>query len=95
MAAEEEQSSSSADRSAHSATTTGYLWSDGSVDSDTNDYWDQSTVTVKSTKPLTSLNVVVEIIQTGGVSSTGTWSSLGDKVQVATRGATAASWTTW
>ncbi|MCL8011513.1 hypothetical protein [Streptomyces sp. AS02] len=83
---QEEQGSSSTDSSAQSATTTGYLWSDGSVESDTNDYWDQSTVTVKSTKPLTSLKVVVKIIQTGGVSSTGTWSSLGDKMQVATGG---------
>lgn len=79
---QEEQSSSSKERSTQSGTTTGYLWSDGSVDADTNDYWDQSTVTVKSTKPLTSLKVVVRIIQTGGVSSTGAWSSLGDKVTV-------------
>ncbi|KUL46917.1 hypothetical protein [Streptomyces regalis] len=83
---QEEETSSSTDRGTQSATTTGYLWSDGSVDSDTNDYWDQSTVTVKSTKPLTSLKVVVKIIQTGGVSSTGTWSSLGDKISVATGG---------
>ncbi|AZQ39363.1 hypothetical protein EJ357_42960 [Streptomyces cyaneochromogenes] len=82
----QEGQSSSTDRGTQSTTTTGYLWSDGSVDSDTNDYWDQSTVTVKSTKPLTSLKVVVKIIQTGGVSSTGTWSSLGDKMQVATGG---------
>lgn len=79
---QEEQSSSSTNQSAESATPTGYLWSDGSVDSDTNDYWDQSTVTVKSTKPLTSLKVVVRIAQTGDVSSTGAWSSLGDKVVV-------------
>ncbi|SDN53213.1 hypothetical protein SAMN04487981_105354 [Streptomyces sp. cf386] len=79
---QEDQDSSSTDRSAQSATTTGYLWSDGSVGSDTNDYWDQSTVTVKSTKPLTSLKVVVKIIQTGGVTNTGTWSSVGDKVSV-------------
>lgn len=77
---------SSTDRGTQSATTAGYLWSDAGVDSDTNDYWDQSTVTVKSTKPLTSLKVVVKIIQTGGVSSTGWWSNLGDKVSVATGG---------
>lgn len=73
--------------SGSSVTTTGYLWSDGSVDSaEDNGYWDQSVVTVKSTKPLTSLKVVVKIIQTGGVASTGMWSSLGDKVSVATGG---------
>ncbi|WP_329222787.1 hypothetical protein OG352_36500 [Streptomyces sp. NBC_01485] len=63
--------------------STGYLWSDGSVDSaDNNAYWDQSVITVKSTKSLSSLKVVVKIIQTGGVVSTGTWTSLGDQVSV-------------
>lgn len=66
---------------------TEYLWADGSVDStDDNGYWDQSVVTVKSTKALSSLKVVVKIIQTGGVASTGTWTSLGDKVTVHTGG---------
>ncbi|MPY63409.1 hypothetical protein [Streptomyces spongiae] len=66
---------------------TSFLWSDGSVDSaDDNGYWDQSTVTVKSTKSLSSLKVVVKIIQTGGVADTGTWTSLGDQVTVATGG---------
>lgn len=66
---------------------TEYLWSDGSVDSaDDNGYWDQSVVTVKSTKALSSLKVVVKIIQTGGVASTGTWTSLGDRVTVHTGG---------
>jgi hypothetical protein len=63
--------------------STSWIWNDGSIDSDSNDYWDQSTVTVKSTKPLSGLKVVVKIIQTGGVADTGTWSSLGDKVSVA------------
>ena len=65
-----------------SRSTTGFLWSDGNVDSDTNDYWDQSTVTVETTASLTSLKVVVSIAQTGGVANTGIWSSLGDKVTV-------------
>ncbi|MFF3381019.1 hypothetical protein ACFYXF_49755 [Streptomyces sp. NPDC002680] len=65
-----------------SQSTAGYLWADGSVESDSNDYWDQSTITVKSTKPLSSLKVVVRVIQTGGVSSTGAWTSLGDKVAI-------------
>jgi hypothetical protein len=80
------------DSSSRSADTTPqepaeYLWSDGSVDSaDDNGYWDQSVVTVKSTKALSSFKVVVKIIQTGGVASTGTWTSLGDKVTVHTGG---------
>ncbi|MGW1778227.1 hypothetical protein ACWCQQ_03675 [Streptomyces sp. NPDC002143] len=81
----EEQSSSPTNGNAQSGTTTSYLWSDGSVDmSEDNAYWDQSVVTVKSTKSLSSLKVVIKIIQTGGVAGTGTWSNLGDKVSVAT-----------
>ncbi|MEV0643051.1 hypothetical protein AB0I77_50785 [Streptomyces sp. NPDC050619] len=61
-----------------------YLSSDGSLDSsDDNGYWDQSIVTVKSTKALKSLKVVVKVIQTGGVADTGVWTSLDDKVSVA------------
>jgi len=64
-------------------TSTSYLWSDATVESDSNAYWDQSRVTVQTTKTLKSLKVVVKITQTGGVASTGTWSNLGDKVSVA------------
>ncbi|NEA98867.1 hypothetical protein [Streptomyces sp. SID13726] len=81
------QGSATADQKTSSAATAGYLWSDGSVDSsEDNGYWDQSVVTVKTTKALSSLKVVVRIIQTGGVASTGVWSDLGDKVSVATGG---------
>jgi hypothetical protein len=52
------------------------------VEGDSNAYWDQSRVTVQSTKTLKSLKVVVKITQTGGVASTGTWSNIGDKVSV-------------
>lgn len=61
-----------------------YLWSDAVVEGDSNAYWDQSRVTVQTTKTLKSLKVVVKITQTGGVASTGTWTNLGDKVSVAT-----------
>ncbi|MFM9696382.1 hypothetical protein [Streptomyces europaeiscabiei] len=77
-----QEKKSTTTQNTESQSTTGYLWSDGSVEADSNDYWDQSVVTVESTKPLSSLKVVVRIIQTGGVSSTGTWTSLGDKVTV-------------
>jgi hypothetical protein len=60
-----------------------YLWSDATVEGDSNAYWDQSRVTVQTTKTLKSLKVVVKITQTGGVASTGTWSNIGDKVSVA------------
>ncbi|GCB43616.1 hypothetical protein [Streptomyces sp. NL15-2K] len=81
---DEQQDSSSQSSGSTQPASTGFLWSDGSLDSaDDNGYWDQSIVTVKSTKTLSSLKVVVKIIQTGGVASTGTWTSLGDKVTVA------------
>ncbi|MGW1718820.1 hypothetical protein [Streptomyces sp. NPDC002156] len=77
-----EEKQTTTTQSTGSQSTAGYLWADGSVESDSNDYWDQSTITVKSTKPLSSLKVVVRVIQTGGVSSTGAWTSLGDKVAI-------------
>ncbi|QYX77138.1 hypothetical protein [Streptomyces akebiae] len=77
-----EEKKSTTTQNTDSGATSGYLWADGSVESDSNEYWDQSTVTVRSTKPITSLKVVVRVVQTGGVSSTGAWSSLGDKVVV-------------
>jgi len=80
---QEEKSSSTTNNDTPAQTTTAYLWADGNVDADSNDYWDQSSITVKSTVALPELKVVVRIIQTGGVQNTGTWSSLGDKVNVA------------
>ncbi|MGW1808670.1 hypothetical protein [Streptomyces sp. NPDC002078] len=54
----------------------GPLWSDGSVDPHSNDFWAQSDLTLKTSKQLSSLTVVLKVAQTGGVSSTGAWRSL-------------------
>ncbi|MEU1709856.1 hypothetical protein ABZ478_31560 [Streptomyces sp. NPDC005706] len=54
----------------------GPLWSDGSVDPHSNDFWAQSDVTLKTSKQLTSLKVELKVAQTGGVASTGAWRSL-------------------
>ncbi len=54
----------------------GPLWSDGSVDPHSNEFWAQSNVTLKTEEPLTALTVELRIEQTGGVSSTGAWRSL-------------------
>ncbi|MGW0904803.1 hypothetical protein [Streptomyces sp. NPDC002853] len=54
----------------------GYLWSDGSVDPQSNDFWAQSTLTFKTGKPLTALSVELRVAQTGGVNDTGNWRSL-------------------
>ncbi|MBC9716920.1 hypothetical protein H9Y04_30745 [Streptomyces sp. TRM66268-LWL] len=53
--------------------TDGPLWSDGSVNPHSNDFWAQSDVTVKTTEPLTSLVVELKIARTEGVASTGEW----------------------
>jgi hypothetical protein len=54
----------------------GPLWSDGSIDPGSNDFWAQSDVTLKTTKQLTSLTVQLKVKLTGGVSSAGAWRSL-------------------
>lgn len=54
----------------------GPLWSDGSVDPHSNDFWAQSNVTIKTSEQLTSLTVWLKVAQTGGVSSAGAWRSL-------------------
>ncbi|CAL9617781.1 hypothetical protein SUDANB105_05767 [Streptomyces sp. enrichment culture] len=54
----------------------GPLWSDGSVDPHSNEFWAQSNVTLKTTEQLTALTVELTVAQTGGVSSTGAWRSL-------------------
>jgi len=54
----------------------GPLWSDGSVDPHSNDFWAQSNVTLKTSEQLTELTVELRIAQTGGVTSTGAWRAL-------------------
>ncbi|MEU9153349.1 hypothetical protein AB0D59_22985 [Streptomyces sp. NPDC048417] len=54
----------------------GPLWSDGSVDPHSNDFWAQSDVTLKASEQLTALTVRLKVAQTGGVSSAGAWRSL-------------------
>jgi serine/threonine protein kinase len=51
----------------------GPLWSDGSIDPGSNEYWAQSDITIRTTESLTSLTVELRVAQTGGVSSTGSW----------------------
>ncbi|MDG9715108.1 hypothetical protein [Streptomyces sp. DH24] len=54
----------------------GPLWSDGSVDPHSNEFWAQSNVTLRTSEELTALTVQLRIAQTGGVSSTGAWRTL-------------------
>ncbi|MER6416986.1 hypothetical protein ABT383_32130 [Streptomyces humidus] len=54
----------------------GPLWSQGSVDPHSNDFWAQSNVTLRTSGRLTLLTVQLKVAQTGGVSSAGAWRSL-------------------
>ncbi|MFG2130125.1 hypothetical protein ACGFNV_20270 [Streptomyces sp. NPDC048751] len=54
----------------------GPLWSDGSVDPHSNDFWAQSNITLKASEELTALTVRLKVAQTGGVTSAGAWRSL-------------------
>ncbi|MEV0484962.1 hypothetical protein AB0I69_30675 [Streptomyces sp. NPDC050508] len=59
-----------------SGTQDGPLWSDGSIDPGSSDFWAQSDVTLKTTKQLTSLTVQLKVRLTAGVTSAGAWRSL-------------------
>ncbi|MGW0863613.1 hypothetical protein [Streptomyces sp. NPDC002611] len=61
---------------ASTATEDGPLWSDGSVDPHSNDFWAQSNITIKTREELTALTVRLSVAQTGGVSDAGAWRSL-------------------
>ncbi|MFI7411467.1 hypothetical protein ACIBU0_22640 [Streptomyces sp. NPDC049627] len=54
----------------------GPLWSDGSVDPHSNEFWAQSNVTLRTSEQLTALTVQLKVAQTGRVASTGAWRAL-------------------
>ncbi|NUQ98559.1 MAG: hypothetical protein HOY79_19070 [Streptomyces sp.] len=54
----------------------GPLWSDGSLGTNSNDFWAQSDITLRTSRQLTTLTVQLKVAQTGGVSNTGAWRSL-------------------
>ncbi|MEW2118192.1 hypothetical protein AB0945_23975 [Streptomyces sp. NPDC005474] len=53
----------------------GPLWSGGSIGLNSNEFWAQSDLTIKSTEQLTALTVELKVADTGGVTSTGAWRS--------------------
>lgn len=55
------------------------LWSDGSLNPNSNNYWAQSEVTVRTSRPLSALTVELRIALTGGVERTGSWRSLPER----------------
>ncbi|MEW2395019.1 hypothetical protein [Streptomyces sp. NPDC046862] len=54
----------------------GPLWSDGSVDPHSNDFWAQSNLTLKTGEKLTALTVELRVALTDGVNDAGAWRSL-------------------
>lgn len=54
----------------------GPLSSNSSIDPDSNEFWAQSNLTLRTSEQLTELTVQLRIAQTGGVTSTGAWRSL-------------------
>ncbi|MGV9854484.1 hypothetical protein ACWDWU_37875 [Streptomyces sp. NPDC003442] len=50
--------------------------SKGAINTHSNPYWAQSDITLTTGRPLTSLTVELRVADTGGVRSTGSWSSL-------------------
>lgn len=61
--------------------------SHGEIDPGSNPYWAQSEVIVKTGEPLTSLTVELRVAHTGGVLSTGSWTTLAtDDLRVSVRG---------
>jgi hypothetical protein len=52
-----------------------WLWTDGSVDPGSNDFWSQSDLTLKNDEPLADLTVELRIAVGDGIVSTGSWNT--------------------
>ncbi|MFF5478565.1 hypothetical protein ACFY5C_14670 [Streptomyces sp. NPDC012935] len=70
------QPSATAEPPAAEGVEDGPLWSDGSVDPHSNDFWAQSNLTLRTSEQLTALTVRLKVKQTGGVTTAGAWRSL-------------------
>ncbi|NGN69923.1 hypothetical protein G5C51_39305 [Streptomyces sp. A7024] len=54
----------------------GPLWTDGSLNSGSGEYWSQSDVTLKTRRTLTKVTVELRLARTEGLASTGSWRTL-------------------
>jgi len=52
-----------------------WLWTDGSIDPNSNDYWSQSTLTVKNDEALAELSVELRVAEGAGVEYTDDWTT--------------------
>jgi hypothetical protein len=59
----------------HTRVQQGFLWSDGSIDKNSTTSGSQSDVTLKNTKTVTALTVVLRLADTPGLKNTGAWST--------------------
>lgn len=52
-----------------------WLWTDGSVDAASGDYWSQANLTVKNERPLAALTIELYVAQGEGLAHTGSWTT--------------------
>jgi hypothetical protein len=52
-----------------------WLWTDGSVDPDSGDFWSQANLTVKNEQPLASVMIELRVAQGDGIEHTGSWTT--------------------
>jgi hypothetical protein len=52
-----------------------WLWTDGSVNPNSQEFWSQSDLTLKNQEPLAALTIELWIAQGEGVASTGSWTT--------------------
>ncbi|MEU5154716.1 hypothetical protein [Glycomyces sp. NPDC021274] len=52
-----------------------WLWTDGSVDPNSNDYWSQATLTLRNDEPLAELSVELRVAEGAGVESSDSWTT--------------------
>jgi hypothetical protein len=65
-----------------SGAQSGFLSATGSPGAGTGTYWSEDDLSFTSAVPLSSLRVTVRVAQTGGVTSTGTWCTLGKQADI-------------
>lgn len=74
-----------------------WLWTDGSVDPGSNDYWSQATLVLKNDEPLVDLVVELRVAEGEGVESAGAWTTdserFGDAVVTSEDGFLVYRWT--
>ncbi|HEX2144514.1 MAG TPA: hypothetical protein VHG10_08400 [Glycomyces sp.] len=92
---EEEPDGSSPDSDSQGAPD--WLWTDGSVDPGSNDYWSQANLVLKNEEALVELTVELRVAEGDGLVSTGSWSTdsnrLGDAVVTQEDGYLVYRWT--